>query len=433
HLMFLILALGLASCATTSASGTMVVDGEEVDSTRVRENAQLTNRLTRASDRDAKVRITLEEGGGSRYEHFAVLPARRPVRVAFAGVEGSPEVTFVNAALRSARDTGLEVTQVAAAQLNGRQSADVVIAPGIGALAKLSGWKNAAERGAGLFILGADEALDLEPDSLRMMGLGTVRFEGVVEAPQSGARIVVAPGVHTYTSSLGVGAFAGSPIWRYRKVAVNANHSVIARFSNGAPAIFEVTRALGRTIYLATGAGREWGQLGVDPAFAPLVVEFVKSLALAAPRPRSYDAGAFVDFGALWRSEIGGAAAPSLVLEHPDGRIQQLMPTRLVARLDSAGFYTLRSKEIEAGARVRRVVLAANPPVREAESAFLTADDVLGRITRNPAMTTASGRVVAGPSAPNDRPWSMRLLMVALVLFCIETVMGNWLTIRRAT
>jgi uncharacterized protein YcfL len=69
HLMFLILALGLASCATTSASGTMVVDGEEVeysaDVTSEVDDIEVDHTIVRALDGRVSAQFELENDDSS--------------------------------------------------------------------------------------------------------------------------------------------------------------------------------------------------------------------------------------------------------------------------------------------------------------------------------------------------------------------------------
>ncbi len=69
HLMFLLIALGLGSCATTSASGTMVVDGEEVefsaDVTSEVDDIEVDHTLVRQLDGRVTAQFELENDDSS--------------------------------------------------------------------------------------------------------------------------------------------------------------------------------------------------------------------------------------------------------------------------------------------------------------------------------------------------------------------------------
>lgn len=69
HLMILMIALGLGSCATTSASGTMVVDGEEVefsaDVTSEVDDIEVDHTLVRQLDGRVTAQFELENDDSS--------------------------------------------------------------------------------------------------------------------------------------------------------------------------------------------------------------------------------------------------------------------------------------------------------------------------------------------------------------------------------
>jgi Aerotolerance regulator N-terminal/von Willebrand factor type A domain len=88
--------------------------------------------------------------------------------------------------------------------------------------------------------------------------------------------------------------------------------TVLARFSNGTPALMERPLGQGRVLLFASDVDRRWNDLPLHPAFVPFAVEAVKHLAGLADRRRARDY-------TVAQVPAGIHAAPG-VYRTPDGR-----------------------------------------------------------------------------------------------------------------
>ena len=105
-------------------------------------------------------------------------------------------------------------------------------------------------------------------------------------------------------ANLGQPAFARA--WR-----VGADGwSVIARFSNGAPALLERPLDRGRVVLFASDVDRRWNELPLHPAFVPFALETVRYAAGTRRSPQEFTIG----------EEPAGTGPGPGVFRRPDGR-----------------------------------------------------------------------------------------------------------------
>ena len=154
-------------------------------------------------------------------------------------------------------------------------------------------------RGGGLFISGGDKVdvdfyngslADLLPQPLRgeksrveledpakreVLGLGQVEGSHHVFAPFDGQKPEGLTRARTHTVLL-------------LETGGKAPRDVLARFSNGAPALLERRVGPGRVLLWATTVDRDWSDLAIRPGFLPLLQQAVLYLAdaLGDDRPK---------------------------------------------------------------------------------------------------------------------------------------------------
>lgn len=145
-------------------------------------------------------------------------------------------------------------------------------------------------RGGGVLLVAGPTA---EPAVLAaMLDAGETRAIAGVVAPES---IVVADTRHPVFASLGplTGALGSARVTRSMFLDA-AGSVVLARFTNGAPAIVERPRegTEGRTLALTTDMANSWNDLALHPAFVPLVHEMTAHVDGRPGLAREYVVGA---------------------------------------------------------------------------------------------------------------------------------------------
>jgi hypothetical protein len=185
---------------------------------------------------------------------------------------------------------------------------------------------------------------------------------------------------------------------------------VLARFSNGDPALMERAAQRGRVLLLASSPDNVWSDLPIRPGFVPLVAQSARYLAQMRDEPASYSVPATVGLAS------GGAAATAIL--KPDGK--RLLADSGYVRLTDTGFYEVRRpRSIE--------YLAANVDPRESDLTLLTAED-RELLARTVAAPPASGEPGAAPTREEmegRQNWWWWLLGLAVALAAVESVFGN--------
>jgi len=161
---------------------------------------------------------------------------------------------------------------------------------------------------------------------------------------------------------------------RFRPV-VEANRSVLARFSGGAAALLEAPRERGRLLLFTSDLDNQWNRFPLSPAFVPFVVETARYLTEG-------------------RRETQAFVLPST----PAG----LPPT--------PGVFAL-----PAGADAGRKV-AINVDTRESNPAPITTDEFLASVPRVPRTTTADPVADARKAEDEQRLWQLGLLVMFIAL-----------------
>ena len=141
--------------------------------------------------------------------------------------------------------------------------------------------------GGGLFIAASD---DVEPAVLATM-MGWQGFSATVRTESAGAltptdmRHPIFRPFGALAVNLGEGQFD-------RTWTVRANGwDVLARFTNGAPALMERREGRGRVVLFTSDLSRRWNDFPLNPAFVPFAIETIRHTAGASDRRRDYAVG----------------------------------------------------------------------------------------------------------------------------------------------
>jgi hypothetical protein len=182
----------------------------------------------------------------------------------------------------------------------------------------------------------------------------------------------------------GIGTLGNVAFERAGLVDVPDNADIVARFTDGSPALVEERTGNGRVLVFASDVNRHWNDFPLQPAFVPFVHEMLRYLAVARSSRTEYLVGDLP-------GEMG--ATPGVVrLKGQDGR---------------------------GGRRV-----AVNVDPRESDPARMTADVFLAGVERLHSSAIRQTRERARDEEGNQRLWQYGLLMMTVALFA-EGVLGR--------
>lgn len=200
---------------------------------------------------------------------------------------------------------------------------------------------------------------------------------------------------------------------------------VVARFSNGDPAILERRVGLGRVLMVLTSADDRWGTWAVWPSFLPLVHELVQYASLGRLAPGEWTVGSRVE-----RELSAGEFDVEATLTTPGG-VRRSLPVRcddrtcrvVVAETAEPGFYRLDYGP----PRNSSESLAFNVDPEESPPGRLTEADVTAQLLPRARFTYQTEWLGQGPLAPAAGATGSlagTLLTVALVLMVMELLLA---------
>jgi hypothetical protein len=172
-----------------------------------------------------------------------------------------------------------------------------------------------------------------------------------------------------------------------RSVAVNAAHTaaVLARYSDGSPALVEEQIGAGRVLLFASDLNDRWNDFPVQPAFVPFIHETLRYLAAPQSRKSDYLVGELAG---------PGTAAPGIVT------------------LDAT----------RAARAPQRVAINVDP--RESNPARVTAEALVSGIVRHEPVGTAGVMPAARDPEDGQRWWQAALLLMVVTL-AAEGMLGR--------
>jgi hypothetical protein len=174
------------------------------------------------------------------------------------------------------------------------------------------------------------------------------------------------------------GGFADVRVTHAVSLLPDAGTSVLATFSNGAPALAESSLLPGRVLFVATGLDPTWSDFPLAGSFLPFVHESIRHLARSSAREAaSIEIGEGATF-TLPAPPAGGSA----VVRAPNGDERQIAPrqgaggwTLELNDIDEPGFWTFTS-----AAGDTLAAFAVNVPSRESDLAPIPLEEIEQRM-----------------------------------------------------
>ena len=220
-------------------------------------------------------------------------------------------------------------------------------------------------------------------------------------------------------------------IFSYRNFKTSASDQVLARYSDGAPALLQTTQAQGRALVLTSTLDTHWNDLALQPAFLPFLHQALRYLADFESYPRRTEIGSVIDVMRYARAFAGGdaivAAADdaAVIVETPStGEIRLSRQSPLLA-VTEPGFYQVH-RATPAGAEV---VLAVNIDPVEANLEILDPGRFVEEIRASAAPAQQAGLLTRRQVAEYEQYQQLwhAFLSVVLILMLVEAFSANWI------
>lgn len=208
--------------------------------------------------------------------------------------------------------------------------------------------------------------------------------------------------------------FGGIEFYGYIPARPSAGSRVLARFSNGSPALVEKPVGSGRILMFASGLDRDWTDLPLTSAFVPLVHRILAvSLNLTAERT-AYRVEEMMALRNLSIAQSAGDADSGWTILDPTGnRVtgveSDAEPEYL--NLEQPGFYELRWKR-------RTDYQAANTVAQESDLDTVDPAVVTEESNGSPSPFRSLGPAALSAEEAEQRqsPWRWLILMVGVLL-----------------
>jgi hypothetical protein len=337
--------------------------------------------------------VTDPVGYAADNTRYAVLDAGQAPAVLAITAAGQPaQVFYLERAVLVAEDAGgFRFRTVSGPAFSSLKPADLV---DVGAVAVLGTrgldargrdlLEGYVKSGGGLLIAAGP---DVDPQVLRE-SLGEVVPTTLGPRP-AGATLRFAPADSRHPVFRlfgGLGTLANVSFERAAAVEPSDSAEVIARYTDGTPAVVEDRSAGGRVLVFASDLNNRWNDFPVQPAFVPFVHEMLRYLAASRASRSDFIVG-----------ELPGATG------------------------NTPGVVELTGVPTESRA-ARRVAVNVDP--RESDPARMTADAFRDGITRLNVAAAQQARVQAREREENQRLWQYGLLLM-LVSLVAEGMVGR--------
>jgi hypothetical protein len=420
---------GVRSFAGTASEKTLRLmhNGRLVDEQSVNVDAggraQVTFAALTLADGANRVSVELSPGDALDEDDVRMLalqrPEPRPVLLVSGDLRGR-DTLFVESAMQSLSQLALSVDETAPAGIDDRQLSDYnfVVVADAGAL-------SAAQTAALQAYVQSGGAL--------LLAFGP-RSTGLATVPVTGQAFATAPGVtnrgQTYAAVgamdlnhpalRGVGSLRAAKFFRHAPIEAAPGDEVLIGLDNGSPLIVETALGDGRVLLFTSSLDREWNDLAVQPVFVPLMAGIANHLLGGAGFSSEAELGSTLSLRAMGMQ--GGQ------IFDPDGNAALGFGAGTDdVLLDQIGFYEL----IGGG---RSELVAVNFDTRESDLAAMDADTMTRWQGLGRRVDEAAG--AAGPQAAEQEevpiPLGQWLLMLLLIVFAVESWVGNWhLRVRR--
>lgn len=402
----------------TEVEARLSVDGRTQQTQRLRVPAHGAAALrfdpvfTQAGELPAAIGISApgDEIARDNTWHFVLTRGDRIAVKAASGTAGA--IFYVSRALDVLTEPRAEIEQVAPQQIGSLTATDAVIFADAD-LPRGDAGRRLEEfltRGGGVVVVAGSASAD---HPLLPAGVGRLVVRS--DAPVS---IVAIDDGHFVFEPFRTGTSAELSLARvlqYRALQPKEDAAILARFTDGRPAIIERQIGKGRVVMVAVPLDGRASDLVLQPAFVPFVHQLVKYAAGNAP-VAARTVGQPVDLGEYV------AASRDAIIATPDGeRIRMRGGRARTLQLDQAGLYQIR----EAGEQGITRVIAVNVDPRESDPARIAPAAINAGVITTPH----AAAVAATPLTPFERESRQSawwyLLLIAFVLLALETVLSN--------
>jgi hypothetical protein len=292
------------------------------------------------------------------------------------------------------------------------------------------------EGGGGLFVAVGDQFTERSAKTYEDLLPAPIRsFKQVVrrESPSAEARalrIATVDGDHPLMADFARMRNASlfrSLVYEYvlvRGVDGDAS-SILARYSNGTPALMESKLGLGKILMLTTTIDRDWSDLALRSSFLPLVQS--ACLYLSGRLGQLNQAQGLVGERVTLRAPPGDGG---LVVERPDGdALSVSMDGKGLVRFDStslAGHYVLKREQDSD----RSVWFSVNADRSESELAKADLEVIAELLMRPGEADAPRGKIEAKPGSKAPDPFRSDLWPIVLVALFGLLLAETWVVIR---
>ncbi|MBA2603474.1 MAG: BatA domain-containing protein [Acidobacteria bacterium] len=290
--------VGIRNSGAHPGAGTarLLLDGVAVASTPFnvpageRVDVQIAHKMPERGA--AVVQIDDEEGYPADNSRHLVLDPPARGRILVAGADAAEPAFYVTRALTAGEVVeGVEIRGIPAAALGRDRPEEMSESRAVVLLSTRNLDRRGQERlaefvraGGGLLVAAGSE---VDPGVLGT-AMGWPEFSAVEEAAGA-SRLAATDLRHPIFRAFGplaanLGQVRFTHTWRVRA----AEWQVMARFTDGAPALLERQEGAGRVVLFASDLERRWNDFPLHPSFVPFTVEAVRYIAIPAGAKREY-------------------------------------------------------------------------------------------------------------------------------------------------
>jgi hypothetical protein len=213
------------------------------------------------------------------------------------------------------------------------------------------------------------------------------------------------------------GDFTAARIFRYREIAGDGSHRVLARFGDGGTALAEIPTGSGRVLAWTAAFDNRSSDLALQPVFLPFLHQLVKYAAGYTPARPWLSVGE-----SLTAATAERGAEPYTLLVTPSGERVPIEPSAVLP-LDETGFYELRSGRAGTGI----TTLAVNAHRAESELEIFDPRELVDAVTvagaATPVAAVSTDLTLAERENRQNAWWY--LVIVAFGLLAAETLLSN--------
>jgi hypothetical protein len=247
----------------------------------------------RAPDRgELAVEIDDPDGYAADDKRYLALDPREPTRVLVVGGDAERSGFYLTRALQAAAgDDSFDVRSVSGGSLSRVDAKEFSQNGAVLILSTRNLDRRAREMLVGFVRAGGGMLVAAAPDvepSVLATAMGWTGFSAV-EQPADVAVLAATDVRHPILRPFGplavnLGQVKFNRTWRVR----DAGWDVVARFTDGSPALLERRDGQGRVVLFASDLDRRWNDFPLHPGFVPFTVETVRHITAFSDRRRDY-------------------------------------------------------------------------------------------------------------------------------------------------